>query len=331
VDDGEDGITGEDLDRAERAIDVARRRADALSRKAADAEKAYQRAAADTRMADRLAAALQKLPRRVSPSPGHFVDYGQHHFEAVPVAALLDQRPTDVEEGRVIYVTQEMPTKVCPRTGVESGSVILTLPAEMHIDGALNDRWVNGARKAGMLIGEQEMYGRRLRVGRVERVTFADGSYYELYRVTVEEAKPDTPAITETDLARDAGYWIGLIVEKIESAARRTLRYGSPFQLVRDTRCTVRNVTAREAMDNERVLRTVKATGQVVISPMDSFENLERGIIAPVVEGMISGTAFHDAIAPGLGRPADVAVTVEPTGRGMADLAITATFASAKA
>lgn len=278
-------------------------------------------------MAERLASALRELPRAERGFDGTLTVFSPLHFVSVPWGALPEQRPSDNEE-QTVYISQDTPTVRNPRTGMESGTVVLALPAEMHLP-RYGERWIPPAQKAGMLIGDRgALGGRRLSVGHRERVIMDDGTLYDLHRVTVEEARPEIPIITESNLSSDGEAWITYLVEQIEHGASRTRRYGSDFLFVRDARLTMRDVLSAEEVDGHGVTRTLTATGQANISPMDKFEHLDEFIITPVVNDWLNGTGIGDSIAPGLGRATAIEVKVNPAGRGIADVTITASFVS---
>jgi hypothetical protein len=91
---------------------------------------------------------------------------------------------------------------------------------------------------------------------------------------------------------------------------------------------TLREFVPTEEANGNRVTRRIHATGQALIHPGDSFDDLSQHIIAPVVDEWLSGKGSH-TIAPGLGRPVDIRVNLDPVGRGIADVTITAAFVSA--
>ncbi|WP_147261959.1 hypothetical protein [Blastococcus sp. TF02A-26] len=214
----------------------------------------------------------------------------------------------------MFYLTQDAPTEREARTGIDSGEVVVVLPAGTHLP-QYSDRWVSAARTRAMVIGERSgVGGHTLRSAGRAPITLADGSLYEMHRVAVERALPEgAPVIRETDLQADATYWVERLIERVESKAARELRYGSPEPIVRDVRFAVREVTPTEAVDDVRVTRTVTATGQVTVYSGDSLDDLAVHIIAPLVQEERDGRAI-DPIAPGLGRPLDVNVELVPMG-----------------
>jgi hypothetical protein len=327
LDDGDEAVSLDDTEQAERAVVHWSRLAEGQAKKVAEAEANHRLASADLRMAERLASPLARLPHAWQGTDGTLYKSTPTNYSPVPWSALTEQRPTDAEE-RSIYLSQDAPTQRDARTGIESGTVIVAVPAGMHLP-THGDRWISAAGSVGLLIGERGTYGTRsVPNSRVKQISAADGSEYDLHRVAVERARPSIPVITATELGTDAEAWASLLVEQIEHKATVETRYGSLTPFVRDLRITLRDFTTSDDANGNRVTRRIHVTGLATINPSDNFDDLSRHIVRPVVEEWLTSDGYTHGIAAGLGRAASLVVKFETVGRGQANVTIDASFVS---
>jgi len=329
IDEGDDTVTDDDLHRAEITIARTTRFLDGAAARMKAAEAHYRIASADTQLADRLAAAFGRIEKYEWRTPVKMRETNVLAFRVVPFHELANQRPDDSDGQRTIYLSQPSATVRNPRTGTLSGTVVFAAPAEMHAQMYAEHWQPCAAHKAGInLVLHKRGESPALNSGR-ERLVMANGAVYTVYRAPVVESLPLTPpVITVSDLHTDADYWVRYVSEQIEHGAARTEWTGHSGPLLREVRCLIRKTDASEKKAGKQITRTVVATGSLAMYQGDSFTHLESYVTAPVVGKWLESNKV-DNIVPGLGWTTNVAITVTPVGRGMADLSITGTFVSA--